>query len=77
MSEVREGYKMTELGEIPSEWEVRQLKEVSDKTDRYGFAGGPFGSDLTSKRYLMASDSIRLKIDKINHDTKYIMYSIN
>ncbi|MCG7333699.1 restriction endonuclease subunit S [Sporosarcina sp. ACRSM] len=27
MSEVREGYKMTELGEIPSEWEIVQFKE--------------------------------------------------
>lgn len=25
MSEVREGYKMTELGEIPSEWEVKSI----------------------------------------------------
>lgn len=29
MVEVREGYKMTELGEIPEEWEVTKLKEVT------------------------------------------------
>ncbi|MBM6837044.1 restriction endonuclease subunit S, partial [Clostridium saudiense] len=28
MKKVREGYKMTEIGEIPSEWEVKKLKEV-------------------------------------------------
>src|SRR5690606_19017866 len=25
----REGYKMTELGEIPSEWEVKSLQQIS------------------------------------------------
>lgn len=30
MNSVREGYKMTELGEIPSEWEVKKLKELLD-----------------------------------------------
>ncbi|MFK5708577.1 restriction endonuclease subunit S [Lysinibacillus boronitolerans] len=30
MSKVREGYKITELGEIPSEWEVKYLKEICE-----------------------------------------------
>ncbi|WHP40421.1 restriction endonuclease subunit S [Lysinibacillus boronitolerans] len=30
MSEMREGYKMTELGEIPSEWRIKPIKEVAD-----------------------------------------------
>ena len=30
MKKVKEGYKMTELGEIPSEWEVKKLKELLD-----------------------------------------------
>ncbi|KOP78166.1 hypothetical protein AMS59_13805 [Lysinibacillus sp. FJAT-14745] len=28
MSEVRQGYKMTELGEIPKEWELRKIDEL-------------------------------------------------
>lgn len=28
MSEVREGYKMTELGEMPIEWEVTKIEEL-------------------------------------------------
>lgn len=28
MKKVREGYKMTELGEIPEEWEVKKLKDL-------------------------------------------------
>ena len=30
MIEVREGYKMTELGEIPVEWEIKQLGELAN-----------------------------------------------
>ena len=30
MKKVRDGYKMTELGEIPSEWEIEKLSNVSD-----------------------------------------------
>lgn len=35
MKKVREGYKMTELGEIPEEWEVRQLEDVCEILDSY------------------------------------------
>lgn len=51
MQKVRDGYKMTELGEIPEEWEVKELIEVADKSDRYSFTGGPFGSNLKSCHY--------------------------
>lgn len=34
MKKVREGYKMTELGEIPSEWEIKSIGEIFD------FSGG-------------------------------------
>ena len=36
--EVREGYKMTEFGEIPEEWKLKNLKSLiqSDKNINYG-----------------------------------------
>ena len=34
MKKVKEGYKMTELGEIPSEWEIKSIGEIFD------FSGG-------------------------------------
>lgn len=52
MSEVREGYKMTELGEIPSDWGIYSLEEVLDIRDgthdspKYIEKGIPF---VTSK----------------------------
>ena len=30
MKKVREGYKITEFGEIPSEWEVKKLKDLGN-----------------------------------------------
>lgn len=49
--EQREGYKKTEIGWIPEEWNVAKLEDTADKTDRYSIAGGPFGSDLKSEHY--------------------------
>ena len=31
MNKVRAGYKMTELAEIPIEWEVKRLEECTNK----------------------------------------------
>ena len=42
---------MTELGEIPTEWEIKRLDDIRDKNDKYSFVGGPFGSDLKSEHY--------------------------
>ena len=39
MKKVREGYKMTELGEIPSEWEIKSLDEICDFKGRIGWRG--------------------------------------
>jgi|LSQX01.1.fsa_nt_gb type I restriction enzyme S subunit len=44
--EIREGYKQTEIGVIPEDWNITSLREVSDiKT-------GPFGSALHAKDYV-------------------------
>lgn len=36
---------------IPNNWSTIPLYEVRDKSDRYSFTGGPFGSDLKSDDY--------------------------
>ncbi|MFS0558216.1 restriction endonuclease subunit S [Brevibacillus sp. 179-C9.3 HS] len=58
MKQVREGYKMTELGEIPVEWELKELNSLARKEEKYAFSGGPFGSDLTSNDYTEAGVQI-------------------
>jgi len=47
----KEGYKQTEIGLIPVDWEVVDFVNVTDKGDRYSFTGGPFGSDLKGEHY--------------------------
>lgn len=68
MSEVREGYKMTELGEIPVDWRIVELNEIAD------VKGGkrlPKGEQLveydTGLPYIRVSDMDEkgLKVDNI------------
>lgn len=39
MNKVREGYKMTELGEIPKAWDIKTLKEICYIKGRIGWQG--------------------------------------
>jgi type I restriction enzyme S subunit len=36
---------------IPQDWKAVPIYELRNKEDRYGFTGGPFGSDLKSEHY--------------------------
>jgi type I restriction enzyme, S subunit len=51
-------FKVTEFGEIPVEWEVKELASLKNDDDKYSYSGGPFGSDLTSKEYTDAGVQI-------------------
>ena len=48
---MRSGYKNTEIGYIPDEWELVSLYNLRNPEDKYSFTGGPFGSDLKSEHY--------------------------
>lgn len=48
---MKKGYKKTELGCIPEQWKLIELEDICDKSDKYSFTGGPFGSDLKSCHY--------------------------
>jgi len=43
-------FKMTEIGEIPVDWEVKRLIEAA-AYEKYSFTGGPFGSNLKEDCY--------------------------
>ena len=49
--EVRPGYKRTEVGVIPEEWDVDSLTSVTPKNVRNGIVDGPFGSNLKTIHY--------------------------
>ncbi len=48
---VRPGYKQTEVGVIPEDWDVRTLDSLG-RRDRPAIKAGPFGSSLTKDTYV-------------------------
>src|ERR1035441_8490375 len=52
--EVKPGYKQTEVGVIPEEWEVDSLASVTPRNARNGIVDGPFGSNLKTIHYRKA-----------------------
>ncbi len=45
------GYKQTEVGVIPEDWEVVCFDQLKDKKDNWAITGGPFGSNLKASDY--------------------------
>ena len=48
--EVRAGYKETELGAVPEDWECERISDAAANSAN-AIVGGPFGSDLVSADY--------------------------
>lgn len=48
---VKQGYKQTEIGVIPEDWEVSIFEDFADKTKKWSITGGPFGSNLKTDDY--------------------------
>ncbi|GAB2769636.1 restriction endonuclease subunit S [Salinimicrobium soli] len=46
-------FKDSPLGKIPKSWQLISLYDLRNKKDKYGFTGGPFGSDLKSEHYTL------------------------
>lgn len=70
MKKVREGYKMTELGEIPNEWKIKKLGELT-KVIR-GASPRPKGDP----RYY-GGNIPRLMIADVSRDGKYVIPQID
>lgn len=51
--EVKPGYKQTEVGVIPEEWDNPRIRDAAAKVSN-AIVGGPFGSDLVSADYVKA-----------------------
>lgn len=48
---MKPGYKQTEVGVIPEDWECSRIRDAAAKTAN-SIVGGPFGSDLVSADYV-------------------------
>jgi type I restriction enzyme, S subunit len=48
---IPKGYKQTEIGIIPNDWEVVPFEAIADKHKKWSITGGPFGSNLKVSDY--------------------------
>ncbi len=55
---IKEGYKQTEIGVIPNDWEIVQFNDIADKHKKWSITGGPFGSNLKTTDY--TNDGIQI-----------------
>lgn len=63
MVEMKSGYKMTEVGVIPEDWEVKELGDITkDMSD------GPFGSNLKSCHYTNNKEVRIIQLSNIGTD---------
>lgn len=63
MAEMKSGYKMTEVGVIPEDWEVKELGDITkDMSD------GPFGSNLKSCHYTNKKEVRIIQLSNIGTD---------
>ena len=51
MTDIPSGYKQTEVGVIPEDWEVASLSSVTPMSGKNGIVDGPFGSNLKTIHY--------------------------
>lgn len=50
-STIKKGYKQTDIGIIPEDWDVVVFENIADKTKKWNITGGPFGSNLKVSDY--------------------------
>ncbi|MEK7088740.1 MAG: restriction endonuclease subunit S [Patescibacteria group bacterium] len=48
---IKKGYKQTELGLIPEDWEVKNIEDLTPPGKKFGIVDGPFGSNLKTIHY--------------------------
>ncbi len=73
---MKPGYKLTELGVIPEDWEVRSLESLG-KRGRPAIKAGPFGSSLTKASYVAEGYKIYGQEQVIRGDYRYGDYFIS
>jgi type I restriction enzyme S subunit len=49
--EIKQGYKQTDIGVIPEDWEICSFSDTANKNVNWSITGGPFGSNLKASDY--------------------------
>jgi len=68
-------FKKTELGEIPEEWEVVEIKEIV-KNEKRAIKVGPFGSQLKKSEYIESGIKVYGQENVFKKDFEYGNYYI-
>ena len=76
MKKAREGYKMTEFGEIPSEWEIKKLEELITIKHGYAFKG-EYITDNETNSILVTPVNFRLGGGFLETKIKYYKDNID
>ncbi|MBD1813106.1 restriction endonuclease subunit S [Microcoleus vaginatus DQ-U2] len=74
--EIPEGYKQTEIGVIPGDWDTKQLEALGSRTIP-AIKAGPFGSSLTKDIYVAVGYKIYGQEQVIRGDYLYGDYFIS
>jgi type I restriction enzyme S subunit len=72
--EVREGYKKTEVGVIPGDWEVKPLEYLCKPS---GLVRGPFGGALKKEYFVKSGYKVYEQRDAIYKNPNIGNYYIN
>ena len=73
--DVKLGFRQSELGMIPKEWEILRFQDIADKSVPWSIAGGPFGSSLKVSDYVREGVRI-IQLQNIGEGTFNDNYAI-
>jgi len=65
-------FKETEIGEVPREWEVRNVRNLADNSKKFPIVDGPFGTQLHMNEYKSIGIPV-VRVINLTFDGKFIM----
>jgi len=64
-------FKETEIGEIPKDWEVKEVRDLVDKTIKFPIVDGPFGTQLHMDEYKSKGVPV-IRVINLSFEGKFI-----
>ncbi len=64
-------FKETEIGEIPKDWEVKEVKHLVDKTIKFPIVDGPFGTQLHMDEYTSEGIPV-IRVINLSYEGEFI-----
>ena len=64
-------FKETEIGEIPKDWEVMEIKHLVDRTIKFPIVDGPFGTQLHMDEYTSEGIPV-IRVINLSYEGEFI-----